>query len=74
MIPFCSYCQLQSITVTDDRRMTGVQHAGLKAEDYLANNDSYSFFYQLNALVETGPTRTNVNDFRAILILGQQET
>ncbi|MFP2769173.1 glycerate kinase type-2 family protein [Oceanisphaera sp. KMM 10153] len=43
--------------------------AGLKAEDYLANNDSYSFFHQLNALVETGPTRTNVNDFRAILVL-----
>jgi hydroxypyruvate reductase len=43
--------------------------AGLKAEDYLANNDSYGFFSQLGVLVETGPTRTNVNDFRAILVL-----
>ena len=42
---------------------------GLDAEQYLANNDSYNFFSQLNALVETGPTRTNVNDFRAILVL-----
>lgn len=43
--------------------------AGLKAEDYLANNDSYGFFSRLGVLVETGPTRTNVNDFRAILVL-----
>lgn len=35
---------------------------------YQANNDSYHFFAALNELVTTGPTRTNVNDFRAILI------
>ncbi len=35
---------------------------------YLENNDGYTFFEQLNALVFTSPTRTNVNDFRAILI------
>ena len=34
----------------------------------LANNDAYSFFKQLDDLIITGPTRTNVNDFRAILI------
>jgi glycerate 2-kinase len=34
----------------------------------LANNDGYSFFSALGDLVVTGPTRTNVNDFRAILI------
>jgi len=34
----------------------------------LANNDSYGFFRPLGDLVKTGPTRTNVNDFRAILI------
>jgi hydroxypyruvate reductase len=33
-----------------------------------ANNDSYAFFESLDDLVITGPTRTNVNDFRAILV------
>ena len=33
-----------------------------------ANNDSYAFFEALGDLVMTGPTRTNVNDFRAILV------
>ena len=41
---------------------------GLKAKDSLANNDAYSFFDQLDDLLITGPTLTNVNDFRAILI------
>jgi hydroxypyruvate reductase len=35
-----------------------------------ANNDSYAFFEALGDLVFTGPTRTNVNDFRAILVRG----
>ncbi len=35
----------------------------------LENNDGYGFFSALDDLVVTGPTRTNVNDFRAILIL-----
>ena len=34
----------------------------------LADNDAYSFFAALGDLVVTGPTRTNVNDYRAILI------
>jgi glycerate 2-kinase len=34
----------------------------------LANNDSYAAFVALGDLIVTGPTRTNVNDFRAILI------
>ncbi len=41
---------------------------GLKARDLLAGNDAYSAFEALGDLVVTGPTRTNVNDFRAILI------
>ncbi|MDI9409305.1 MAG: glycerate kinase [Candidatus Pacebacteria bacterium] len=41
---------------------------GLNPKDYLANNDGYSFFAALGDLVVTGPTQTNVNDFRAILI------
>lgn len=35
---------------------------------YLAHHDCYGFFAQLDALVETGPTLTNVNDFRIILL------
>lgn len=42
--------------------------AGLDAKAMLANNDAYGFFAALNDLIVTGPTRTNVNDFRAILI------
>ena len=41
---------------------------GLHAPAYLANNDGYSFFAALDDLVVTGPTMTNVNDFRALLI------
>jgi len=41
---------------------------GLDAQTLLANNDSYGFFSRIGDLVVTGPTRTNVNDFRAILI------
>jgi glycerate 2-kinase len=41
---------------------------GLSAKERLANNDGYGYFAALGALVVTGPTRTNVNDFRAVLI------
>ncbi len=41
---------------------------GISAKAHLANNDGYSFFSALGDLVITGPTLTNVNDFRAILI------
>ena len=43
--------------------------AGLKAQDYLDANDAYNFFKPLGDLVVSGPTFTNVNDFRALLIL-----
>lgn len=42
---------------------------GINADLYLADNNSYHFFEQLDDLVITGPTHTNVNDYRAILIL-----
>lgn len=42
---------------------------GLSATDMLENNDGYGFFQALGDLLVTGPTLTNVNDFRAILIL-----
>jgi hydroxypyruvate reductase len=40
----------------------------MDAAAYLQDNDGYSFFEALDDLVITGPTRTNVNDFRAILV------
>ena len=46
-----------------------VKKLELNAATFLANNDSYTFFQQLNDLVITGPTYTNINDYRAILIL-----
>lgn len=41
---------------------------GPDARAFLADNDAYSYFARLGDLVVTGPTHTNVNDFRAILI------
>ena len=41
---------------------------GLDAQALLARHDSYGFFGALGDLLVTGPTRTNVNDYRAILV------
>jgi glycerate 2-kinase len=41
----------------------------LNAEKMLANNDGYGYFAALGDLVVTGPTRTNVNDYRVILVM-----
>jgi glycerate 2-kinase len=46
-----------------------VKKQSLDTRLYLARHDSYTFFESLNDLIKTGPTRTNVNDFRAILII-----
>jgi hydroxypyruvate reductase len=45
--------------------------SGLDARASLAGHDSYGFFAALGDLVVTGVTRTNVNDFRAILVAGR---
>jgi glycerate 2-kinase len=42
---------------------------GLKVDDHLARNDAYGYFSALGDLVVTGPTHTNVNDFRALLVM-----
>ena len=42
---------------------------GMKITDYLDRNDAYGYFSALHDLVITGPTHTNVNDFRVLLIL-----
>ena len=46
------------------------QELGLDAAEHLRTNNAYLFFAALGDLVITGPTRTNVNDFRVILING----
>jgi glycerate 2-kinase len=46
---------------------------GINAKERLADNDAHTFFEALGDQVITGPTLTNVNDFRAILILERQE-
>lgn len=43
--------------------------AGLRIASHLDRNDAYGFFAPLGDLVVTGPTHTNVNDFRALLIV-----
>ncbi|HWH74663.1 MAG TPA: glycerate kinase [Methylibium sp.] len=54
--------------VTPDTLTRGMA-AGLKAQACLDANDCYRFFAGLGDLVTTGPTYTNVNDFRALLLL-----
>jgi len=39
----------------------------LDPEFFLKKNDSYSFFKKLNSLIHTGPTLTNVNDYRVVM-------
>jgi hydroxypyruvate reductase len=43
--------------------------AGLSLQAHLDHNNAYTFFQGLGDLVVTGPTNTNVNDFRALLVL-----
>ena len=48
------------------------QHAralGLDAQHFLQHNDAYPFFEAVSGLIITGPTRTNVNDYRCVLVV-----
>ena len=54
--------------VTPDTVARGLQ-AGLAVEAHLDRNDAYGYFSALGDLLVTGPTHTNVNDFRAVLVL-----
>ena len=56
--------------VTSDDTLARAAALGLDPGARLVDNDGYGFFAALGDLVVTGPTRTNVNDFRAILIEG----
>lgn len=52
----------------DAAAMSAAAARDLDPKAFLADNDSYSFFSALDRLVHTGPTFTNVNDFRAIVL------
>ncbi len=54
--------------VTPDTLARGLAQ-GMKAQDFLDRNDAYGWFAPLGDLVVPGPTFTNVNDFRALLVL-----
>jgi hydroxypyruvate reductase len=57
--------------VVDPGTLDRARAAGLDAAAALARNDAHRFFAALGDQVVTGPTMTNVNDFRAILVLPQ---
>ena len=44
---------------------------GIRPRESLDRNDGHGFFEALGDAIVTGPTLTNVNDFRAILITGE---
>lgn len=54
--------------VADGTTCARMRQAGIDPRAALAGNDAYTAFKAIDALVTTGPTGTNVNDFRAILI------
>jgi hydroxypyruvate reductase len=72
-------CDTDGIDGTDDAAgaiitqdtLSRAAALGLDAGAYLAANNAYVFFERLGDLIITGPTQTNVNDFRAILIEGR---
>jgi glycerate 2-kinase len=55
--------------VTDPATLSRAREKGLDAERFLSRHDSYSLFAATGDLIVTGPTRTNVNDLRLILVL-----
>jgi glycerate 2-kinase len=59
--------EIAGACMAPDTLARAYQH-GLRPKDMLANNDGHGFFSALGDSVITGPTLTNVNDFRAILI------
>jgi glycerate 2-kinase len=64
--------EIAGAIVTPDTLARAVAR-GISAKARLADNDGHSFFEALGDQVITGPTLTNVNDFRAILVLETQE-
>lgn len=54
--------------LADGSTVSRAREQGLSAEEFLRNNDSYSFFKRLGDLIITGPTGTNVMDVRLVLV------
>lgn len=52
----------------DPNTWTKAKELGLDPVDFLKRQDAHTFFQLLNQQIITGPTHTNVNDFRAVLI------
>ena len=48
--------------------LTAAAALGLRADKLLVANDAYGFFAATGTLIDTGPTRTNVNDYRVLLL------
>ncbi|MEM3769804.1 MAG: glycerate kinase [Candidatus Bathyarchaeia archaeon] len=55
--------------IADGKTIARAEALGLRAENFLTDNNSYSFFSQLGDLILTGPTGTNVNDVSVIIVL-----
>lgn len=55
--------------IVDPDTLKRARKSQVSASGSLLRNDAYGFFAAIGSLVMTGPTKTNVNDFRAILIL-----
>ena len=53
--------------IADETTLQRARNLNLNAAEYLARSDSYTFFEQLNDLIVTGPTGTNVRDLRIVL-------
>jgi hydroxypyruvate reductase len=54
----------------DQSTFTKMKSLGLDPKTYLDNNDATAFFAATGDLLKTGPTLTNVNDIRVILVEG----
>jgi len=55
--------------LADGKTVLRARELNLNAENFLMNNDSYSFFSKLGDLIFTGPTGTNVNDISVIVVI-----
>ena len=51
----------------DNKILKKANQLNLDPELFLKKNDSYTFFKKLNSLIHTGPTLTNVNDYRVVM-------
>jgi hydroxypyruvate reductase len=61
--------EVAGASVTPDT-LARARAAGRRPAHDLERNDAHAFFAALDDRIVTGPTRTNVNDFRAILVTG----